>query len=135
MDKIEWSDDWTLDHAEIDEQHKTLVGILNQLISRDATVNKTINELIEYAAIHFADEENFMVNAAYPEFDLHRKEHKDFTKTLLDLSFQITTVEGGPPEEMEQLIEILEKFVSVWFTGHFLGTDRDFIDYLEGGGK
>jgi hemerythrin len=135
MERIEWTDTWTLDHAEIDEQHKTLISILNKLISRESTASKLLNELIEYAAVHFADEENFMVNAEYPEFVPHRKEHRDFTKTLLDMSFQIMTLNGGSQEEVEQLIEILEKFVSVWFESHFLETDKDFIDYLQGGGK
>lgn len=135
MDRIEWTDDWTLDHAAIDDQHRMLIGILNKIIDRETSVIKLVNELIEYTAVHFTDEEDYMINAAYPEFVPHRKEHQEFLRTLLDMSFEVVTLNGDSQEEVEKTIEILEKFVAVWFDQHFLETDRDFIDYLKGGGK
>ena len=135
MDRIEWTDDWTLDHAAIDDQHRMLIGILNKIIDRETAVIKLVNELIEYTAVHFTDEEDYMINAAYPEFVPHRKQHQEFLRTLLDMSFEVVTLNGDDQEEVEKTIEILEKFVAVWFDQHFLETDRDFIDYLKGGGK
>lgn len=135
MDRIEWTDDWTLDHAAIDDQHRMLIGILNKIIDRETSVIKLVNELIEYTAVHFTDEEDYMINAAYPEFVPHRKQHQEFLRTLLDMSFEVVTLNGDDQEEVEKTIEILEKFVAVWFDQHFLETDRDFIDYLKGGGK
>ena len=135
MDRIEWTDDWTLDHAAIDDQHRMLIGILNKIIDRETAVIKLVNELIEYTAVHFTDEEDYMINAAYSEFVPHRKQHQEFLRTLLDMSFEVVTLNGDDQEEVEKTIEILEKFVAVWFDQHFLETDRDFIDYLKGGGK
>jgi len=135
MDRIEWTDDWTLDHAAIDDQHRMLIGILNKIIDRETSVIKLVNELIEYTAVHFTDEEDYMINAAYSEFVPHRKQHQEFLRTLLDMSFEVVTLNGDDQEEVEKTIEILEKFVAVWFDQHFLETDRDFIDYLKGGGK
>ena len=135
MDRIEWTDDWTLDHAAIDDQHRMLIGILNKIIDRETAIIKLVNELIEYTAVHFTDEEDYMINAAYPEFVPHRKQHQEFLRTLLDMSFEVVTLNGDDQEEVEKTIEILEKFVAVWFDQHFLETDRDFIDYLKGGGK
>jgi len=112
-----------------------LIGILNKIIDRETAVIKLVNELIEYTAVHFTDEEDYMINAAYPEFVPHRKQHQEFLRTLLDMSFEVVTLNGDDQEEVEKTIEILEKFVAVWFDQHFLETDRDFIDYLKGGGK
>lgn len=133
MIEIEWEDKWTLGCEAVDNQHKRLIKTLNKIINRETSIQNLLEELIDYTAEHFADEETLMDKANFPEelFKIHRKEHIDFTNNLLDISFKMMEVDS---KGLEELIIILEKFSFLWFRAHFLGTDTEFINFLNNGG-
>lgn len=134
MEKIIWSDNWNLDIDGVDAQHKKLVNILNKISERQINTQNLIEELIEYAGTHFADEENLMFYSSYPKelYYLHKVEHRKFTQTLLEISFSITEA-NGDEELSDKLITKFENFCFKWFNIHFLGTDKKFADFLKGG--
>src|SRR5208283_4127594 len=94
MALMEWSDNLSVKVTQIDEQHKKLVGMLNDL--HDAmkqgkggeATGKILDGLIQYVATHFANEEKLMKDTAYPEYLKHKKEHDALTKQALDLQKQ-----------------------------------------------
>ena len=62
MTYLEWSDDLDTGIAVIDDQHKRIVAMINQLDDAQRTANKVkvgtvIDELIDYTVSHFAFEE------------------------------------------------------------------------------
>ena len=129
MKTIKWKEEWTLGQESIDFQHKKLICILNRIIVNKFDTYKIVADLIEYAAMHFIDEENFMASQNYPKdlIDAHRKEHKEFTKLLLETSFGL--MRNRSPEIA---IEFKE-FCFAWFKFHFLNTDKKLIEFLKGG--
>lgn len=134
MEKIIWSDEWNLDIGGVDAQHKNLVNILNGISERSINTQNLIQELINYAGTHFADEEELMFRNNYPReaYLLHKLEHRQFTTTLLEISFKITEANGNE-ELSEKLITKFEDFCFKWFHIHFLGTDKKFGEFLKGG--
>ena len=78
---IEWSNELSVGIEEIDEQHKVLVDLLNQIHEAiqqrhgaEAT-GEIIDRLGEYTRIHFAVEESLMRILHYSEYERHKEEH------------------------------------------------------------
>ena len=80
---------------EIDDQHKELFRIINELLHAcnqgkgKEEVNKTIQFLDHYVIQHFETEENAMQKSGYPEYIRHRARHVQFIKNLSDLKKEI----------------------------------------------
>ncbi|MBN1398161.1 MAG: hemerythrin family protein [Bacteroidetes bacterium] len=129
MKIIEWNDKYSVGIREIDDQHRTLVNTINKLLEDqrdeyDALKFKTaLSSLIHYAYTHFATEEQYMLQAKFPDMDQHIMEHVEFIMKTLDLALK---VENGKGESMKELLYYLEK----WFSSHVLGTDRLYIPYI-----
>lgn len=133
MALMNWSDNLSVNIKEIDEQHKKLVGMINELHEAmkqgkgsDVT-GKVLAGLIQYVATHFATEEKFMKTHAYPEYLKHKAEHDALTKQAADLQNQFH--EGKPVLTVE-----LMSFLKNWLTNHILGTDKKYGPYLNGKG-
>ena len=66
MAMVEWDDVYSVDIQEIDEQHKCLIEIMNELYTALANkanrdlVAEVLNKLVEYTKVHFAVEETLM---------------------------------------------------------------------------
>jgi hemerythrin len=133
MALMEWSDNLSVKVTQIDEQHKKLVGMLNDL--HDAmkqgkgsdVTGKILDGLIEYVATHFANEEKIMKDNAYPEYLKHKKEHDALTNQALELQKQF---QNGKPVLTVELM----KFLKDWLSNHILGTDKKYGPYLNSKG-
>ncbi len=133
MALMTWSDNFSVNVAQIDEQHKKLVGILNDLHDamkqgkgNDVTGN-VLSGLVQYVATHFATEEKLMKEHAYTEYLKHKAEHDALTKQAIDLQKQFH--EGKAVLTVE-----LMKFLKDWLSNHILGTDKKYGPYLNSKG-
>ena len=88
MPILVWSDDYSVNVAEIDEQHKKLLEHVNKLhASVEAQIDKQdlhelLVELYDYTAFHFAFEEKLMDQHGMKNVKKHHKEHKLLLKHL-----------------------------------------------------
>ena len=86
------------DMAEIDRQHRELVNMLNRL--NDAVKNhesrndiyRLIDEVISYTRLHFATEEQLMVQSGFPEIESHKRMHEELIKDTLHLKDKLDYV-------------------------------------------
>ncbi len=133
MALMTWNESLSVNVKEFDEQHKKLVGMLNDL--HDAmkqgkgsdVTGQVLSGLIQYVASHFAAEEKLMQANAYPEYLKHKKEHDALTKQAVDLQKQFQ--EAKPVLTVE-----LMKFLKDWLSNHILGTDKKYGPYFNGKG-
>ena len=123
MALIAWSDELSVSVAEIDAQHKVLLGYINKLHdamtshqSKDV-VNDIIAGLAEYTISHFGVEEAHFAEFKYSGADEHKKEHDKFVKKVT--SFQVGYGAGHYKLSMEILI-----FLTDWLVTHIKGTDK-----------
>jgi hemerythrin len=119
-----WNDTFVLGVKEFDEHHRHLVGIINRLYdeySNDPAAGDAagvINELGDYAAYHFAAEEQWLKENSYPGLPQQIEEHAKFSARVAALkeealAGQVTTSE-------------LFYFLSDWLTTHILESDADY---------
>lgn len=125
MSLVEWSDDLSVKVVELDEQHKKLVEILNDLHeamragrARDK-LGEILDRLIQYAELHFTAEERYFDQFEYPDADTHKREHQDFVK-------QITEFKEAFDRGSVLLSVTVMNFLSDWAKHHIQGVDRSF---------
>ena len=115
--RVEWSDDLLIGIAHIDEQHKGIFKLLDDLCTaiednRSYVVLKdTVWQLASYSRIHFIAEENYMDIKGYSERYVHMGIHAEFHKTVLGYINRI--LEGDTSFALE-----VAKFVHNWLLTH-----------------
>ena len=83
-----WKDEYSVKVEKIDQQHKRLVELLNELhssmLAAKATgiLDKILTELVEYAAVHFKTEEDLFKIYDYVNYAAHKEAHDSFTKKV-----------------------------------------------------
>ena len=127
-----WSKELEVGIGEIDEQHKWLVDLTNQLhdaLEGGADQEKTseiLESLMDYTMNHFIVEEDLFLRLGYPETDAHQAEHNKFTGQIMNL---IERHENGDSAG-EETLELLKD----WLTHHILKVDKAYVDHFRANG-
>ena len=111
---------------QIDEEHRRLFSMINEgmeLIHQHegvvlAMVKSLIVQLKEYAATHFAHEEEYMEKTGDAELARQKREHEQFTQYLIRQDETVLN-EENVREKAEELLQFLAK----WLYRHILGSD------------
>lgn len=88
---IRWDPSYSVGLSEIDEQHKKLFDIINELTlalkrgEGHAVVESVFARLADYTDYHFRSEESIMDSYDYPELPEHKVMHEEFKRDLVDL--------------------------------------------------
>jgi hemerythrin len=121
---MEWDDTLSVNVAEIDEQHKKLIGMINIFFEsikdeKQGALGTLLNSLIDYTKYHFSTEEKYMVQFDYINTDLHIKEHQHFTEKVLGIKERF---------DNNKLILTLEvtSFLKDWIVDHVMKTDKRY---------
>ena len=86
-----WSDDYSVQNALIDEQHKKLfdiAAIADKMISKQTDpveIKKVLVALFDYMKTHFRDEEAYMDSIGYPKLQEHREYHQGIIAEMVAL--------------------------------------------------
>jgi hemerythrin len=113
--------------AEIDEQHRTLFRLLNELRAAadapDAAQRQTaiLAELDADTRRHFDAEEQLMRDIGFPDITAHVAEHQRLQRELDDCRAQILDRKGAID---------FSAFIKSWLIGHLMTMDREYADYL-----
>ncbi len=126
IDIFPWDDNFDTGLATVDEQHRKLVWLLNQLASNvafganAAKLNEIFDELLDYTVYHFQAEE--AIWRQYMPDDRseieHRAVHASFVATVLRLKAE----QNHKP--LAQIAEEALEFLVRWLASHILETDR-----------
>ena len=128
MKQLVWDDVLSIGNDEIDNDHRILVDLFN-LLGRSVSdgaesryVAAVLAELINATAWHFSHEERLMLENAYPDRDLHRRDHRALMTSVRDLEQHY--LNRGELEEADF------DFLESWLTEHILVADMKFGTFL-----
>lgn len=133
MSLINWDESYSVNIKKIDEQHKELVKLVNELhdaMSQGAAndvLSKVLNSLVDYTIIHFNTEEELFKSYNYPDAQNHKTEHDKLTQQVKD--FQGKFRDGKSTITYE-----LMDFLSDWLINHILDSDKKYSSYLKSRG-
>lgn len=130
MALLEWDESLETRIPHIDEQHRGLVKLINDLDQslQEGTagllVSNVLQELMRYVKDHFEDEEQFMLRHAFPDLPAHRKEHDLFVTRLKDIHANF--LDG------DALSSNILDFLKGWLVHHIRGTDQVYVAFING---
>lgn len=126
---VSWTDNLSVGVAEIDQQHKKLIGVINEL--DDATragkgsdvVSKILDDLIIYTVTHFRTEEKYFARFEYADSEEHKVEHATFIEKVAKFS---AALNSGTEDSRREVTEELMGFLELWWKYHILETDMKY---------
>jgi len=131
MPILKWEKRFELGVEPFDEQHKQLVGLLNDLYDiindGDATggaFEAVIAELVNYTSYHFAAEEKSMAFHEHDGLASHKEEHAKFCQMVA--TFQSEAHDGRSDVAFDVL-----SFLGNWLFDHILVVDSEYVKLVE----
>lgn len=131
---FEWKKEFELGIESIDNEHKRLLEIGNQISDMlsnhdDESDNyddiiDVIGELKDYTIYHFANEEAHMEACNYNDITNHKKEHADFVAYISSVDFHLIE------EDQKRFMKDLLKKIVNWVFNHIISTDFMYKDAL-----
>lgn len=133
MPLIEWSPNLSVGVAEIDGQHQQLLSMLNRLYDtlgdpqRRHVVAQILDEAAEYAGLHFATEEKYMLQFSYPAYAEHKRLHDEFAVTIGRFRTELA-------EDRIGLTLDLGKYLLHWLYEHLMKEDMKYSSCFRSNG-
>jgi hemerythrin len=113
----------------MDGQHQRLIGMINQIYAAserppnlEANV-RAFDALVQYAGMHFQQEEALMEREKFPGLKVHKIVHEDLVKKLHVHRENLIKEQG-------RIGTALMSFLKVWLTGHIMGVDTQYGKHI-----
>jgi len=128
---VEWDSKFSIHHELIDQQHQELFKMTKSLImsigneEAETEVDKIMRFLKEYVVIHFDTEENLMLQYDYPDYFIHKAQHKSLIERFAKIERDYKT-RGG---KLYLILEIQHELVD-WLINHVANADQKLGKFL-----
>jgi hemerythrin len=129
---VTWSDRFSCGIKLIDDQHRGLVALVNDMfnhvagneIQESEYMNNIIRRAVKYVKIHFAAEEKIMLAAKVPDYSRHKKAHSRFIITLVDYIYKYKTGKRIN-------LFAFTKFLKEWILSHIALMDKQCFSQIK----
>jgi hemerythrin len=126
---IQWRESYSVGVPALDNQHRRLLEIINELAHVVTTGGQSdiffaaLDALVRYAETHFSDEERILRETGYPALADQQQEHDRFVSHLVQTSEKLHLKKAKLPEETVD-------FLKTWYIEHILGKDQEYKPFL-----
>ena len=123
MMPIQWTQDLSVGVEQLDDHHRRLIELTNQLgaaIAANDTEHVTgavLGELIRYVYYHFGEEERLMEEAGYADLATHRQHHRAMAEHVRGLENRFNNDPGAV------ICADLHSFLANWLVNHIRSED------------
>jgi diguanylate cyclase (GGDEF)-like protein/hemerythrin-like metal-binding protein len=100
--KVKWSDDWLCGNNAINQEHKKLLELGNEMVENSYKFSKQ-EEIIQHVSIfftymveHFETEEMILKSIDYEHYQHHKETHKKLIKIFNDLKKELEDTNAKP---------------------------------------
>jgi hemerythrin len=129
---ITWNDKLVCGVKIIDDQHKELVDLVNEMynhvsgnyVQERNYFNRVTHELLRYIRYHFATEEKIMIATRFAGYAEHKMEHDCFIFNLLE---KIRDYEAGKRFTLSSFT----RFLKDWILSHVTYMDKQYFEHLK----
>jgi methyl-accepting chemotaxis protein/hemerythrin len=132
-DFMPWSNSLSVNIVQLDDQHKKLVAMVNELHramklkKSNSVIGSILDRLADYTVSHFGTEERLFARYGYPEEKAHVEIHRKLVAQVVDIQKKFKA--GEAMVSME-----LMSFLKDWLINHIQGTDKKYSSFLRGHG-
>jgi len=130
MTNIHWKETYNIGFKIIDDQHKKLISIINDLYEAQShgqlqeAISLALDNLADYTVYHFDEEKKLFVLYEYPKMAEHLKEHDYFVNKVKE--FQKELSKGNIVLSLKTM-----DFLKDWTIEHILGSDKEFSEFAK----
>jgi hemerythrin len=123
---IDWTDDLSVGVAEIDQQHKRFLVIINDLYetlenkNEKTALGDIISQLASYAMFHFMTEEKYMDAFHYEGTEAHKKQHEILKERIVVFG---DTYANDPEKQAQELLHFLKDYLA----DHLMKMDHKYM--------
>ena len=129
---VNWSPTFSVGVNLIDNQHKELLKLTNDLFSHSigdpeseqAYFKKVIKGAVDYVKVHFSTEEQIMIKTRFPGYAEHKREHDSFILTVIE---QVKVFE----ESKKMPLLNFTNFLKDWILTHIAISDKGYFEYFK----
>ena len=131
--KLSWNANFSVCDAALDKQHQKLVDLCSRVAEcvnddqpgSSERFHMVLNDVGDYAFLHFQTEEAFLSRHNYPQLAEHKAEHMGFLSQLSQFLF---AANRGFLDKAG-----MYRMLSAWLSEHMLGSDMQYRDFLQAG--
>lgn len=128
---ISWSSKLECGVKLIDDQHKELVALVNEMFNHATGndlqehnyFNRVAHETVSYIKTHFATEEKIMLATKFEGYSEHKKEHDNFVRTVIE---NVQDYQAGK----RLTLSALTRFLKSWILSHIAFMDKQYFEYF-----
>lgn len=123
----EFKSEYVTGIASIDDEHKRLFEIADEtyrlsreefLVDKYDQVRQILEELKDYALLHFEHEEAYMESINYKQMFIQKVQHDQFREKINDLDLDHLD------ENSDEMIGEILEFLTGWLVNHILEHDK-----------
>ena len=129
MPLFTWNDSYSVTISSMDEQHKKLFALINQLHDAMTTgkaktiVGQVLDDLLDYTRTHFTAEEKVLEKYNYSGITEQKKEHAIFINKIVELK------EKNKSGSLTVTLET-SQFLKEWLLNHIMVIDKKYSSFL-----
>jgi hemerythrin len=128
---VEWDDKYSVGIPLIDDQHKELIRLTNELyqgcLGGDEEAQEfffnAIHGAMDYVKYHFSAEEKILENVRFPKLAEHKKQHEDFVRQMVE---DVKSFQGGKKFVPNNFV----RFLKDWTLSHIAIADAQYATYI-----
>ena len=129
MALFEWSDKFSINVPERDEQHKKLVNLINKLHDskqnqKEEGLGLILNELVSYTKTHLKCEEKLLQEHQYPDYESHKANHDNLVEQVLEMQKKYNSGDTSMTTDLAVLL-------NDWLAEHILVVDKEYSPYIK----
>jgi hemerythrin-like metal-binding protein len=127
LESFEWSEELSVGITKMDDQHKTLIEKINQLVTDlaqdDPQAYSDFKDLAGFVVEHFSDEEMYMESISYPGLATHKVIHKQLLEKVGEFE---GSIRDGSVDKFK-----LINFLKMWLRSHIMGIDMKYGEHAQ----
>jgi hemerythrin len=129
---VTWSATFSVGIKPIDDQHKELLKLTNDLFNHCVGDNESerkyfkqaIGKALDYVKVHFSTEEKLMAATKFGGYGEHKREHDAFVLTVVE---QVRSFNEGKPFALLTFT----KFLKNWILTHIAVSDKQYSEHFK----
>ena len=131
MTAFVWDESLDVSVAEMNEQHRVLIGLMNILYSKNeqgadkSALLDSVEDLLRYVVQHFSEEEAYMAQIAFPNLEAHKTLHGRLLEDLHRFA------DAFKNSEEHKLSKEFALFLNLWLATHIRGIDTKYGRYAQ----
>ena len=131
---VVWTNRMSVEVKLLDNDHKRLAILISEL--HDGVVagwarqalDRLFEELVRNIRIHFAQEEQLFAETAYPDAEIHLREHDHLIERVSELQARFASETG-----VDSSLEVVN-LLKGWLFRHIQSSDRDYVAHFKAKG-